>query len=392
MALTDLFIKNLKLTGKTQKHFDGRGLFIEITPQGSKLWRHKYYFQGKEKLLSLGRYPDVRLAEAKEILSEQKKLLAKGIDPSAIRQALEVSRVAAQLNQFEVVARAWFTTKQSSWSDSHAKVVMQRLEAYVFPYLGATAIESITAQDILSLLKRLVDKGTIETANRVKSIISQVFRYATTTNQVTHDVAAALVLPSHKVKHHAAILDPKRLGQVLRMFDSYEGGVVVRCALRLTPLLFVRPGELRAMRWSDIDMETREWRFILSKTKQKHIVPLADQSIAILKEIKIFTGAGQFVFPSPRTPNRPMSDGAVTAALRAMGFSGNELTAHGFRAVARTLIDEELGYRPEYIEHQLGHNVKDPLGRAYNRTKHLKERREMMQAWADYLDKLKGEV
>ncbi|MDS3861237.1 integrase arm-type DNA-binding domain-containing protein [Thermosynechococcaceae cyanobacterium BACA0444] len=310
MALTVLTISNAKPKDKVQKLFDSCGLFLEITPKGSKRWRHKYYYQGKEKLLSLGLYQDVSLAEAREILSEQKKQLAKGIDPSAARQAIESARVATALNQFEVVAREWFANKQPSWAASHAKVNLQRLERDVFPLIGDRGIADITAPEILSLLQGIIKRGSIETAHRVKSIISQVMRYGIATNRVDHDVTPGLTgaLPPSPENHLAAITDPKRLGQVLKMFDAYPGGLVVRCALQLTPLLFVRPGELRAMKWAEVDLNTKEWLSTLSKTNQPHIVPLATQSAAILREIQPFTRTGEFVFPSPRTSNRPMAN------------------------------------------------------------------------------------
>ncbi len=392
--LTELAIRRAKATEKTQKLFDGGGLYLEIPPKGNKRWRLKYRYQGKEKLLSLGLYPTITSAEARVRRDEAKKLLANGIDPSAERKATQAAKFASESGRFEVVAREWFSKFQSQWAESHAKVNMQRLERDVFPWLGNRPIAEITAPEVLETLNRIVSRGSIETAHRVRSLISQVFRYGIATNRVTHDVTAGLVgaLPPSPENHLAAITNPKRLGQVLRMFDTYPGGLVVRCALQLTPLLFVRPGELRTMQWADIDWEEKEWRFTLSKTKQSHIVPLATQSVAVLREIQPLTGLGRYVLPSPRTATRPMSNGGITSALRAMGLDGDEVTGHGFRATARTLLDEVLGCRPDWIEHQLGHTVKDPLGRAYNRTTHLDERRKMMQAWADYLDKLKGEI
>ena len=392
--LTDLVCRTAKPTDKTQKLADGYGLYLEVTPKGSKLWRFRYRYERKFKLISLGIYPFVTLSEARAALADCKRLLDRGIDPSKERKATQAAKFASESGLFEVVAREWFGKFQSQWAASHAKVNMQRLERDVFPWLGDRPITEVTASEVLETLNRIVDRGSIETAHRVRSLISQVMRYGIATNRVTHDVAAGLVgaLPPSPEKHLAAILEPKRLGQVLRMFDAYPGGLVVRCALQLTPLLFARPGELRTMQWIDVDLDAKEWKFILSKTKQPHIVPLTTQSVAILREIQPLTGLGKFVFPSPRTATRPMSNGAITAALRAMGLDGDEVTAHGFRASARTLLDEALGYRPDWIEHQLGHTVKDPLGRAYNRTTHLNERREMMQAWANYLDKLKGDV
>ncbi len=389
--LTELAIRKAKATEKPQKLFDSGGLYLEVPPRGNKRWRLKYRYEGKEKLISLGLYPTITLSEARVRRDEAKKLLAHGIDPSQERQATQAAKFASESGRFEIVAREWFSKFQSQWAESHAKVNMQRLERDVFPWLGDRPIAEITAPEVLETLNRIVQRGSVETAHRVRSLISQVLRYGIATNRVTHDVTVGLVgaLPPSPENHLAAITDPKRLGQVLRMFDAYSGGLVVRCALQLTPLLFVRPGELRTMEWSQIDWDKQEWHFILQKTKKPHIAPLATQAIAILKEIQPLTGRGTYVFPNARTSQRPMSNGGVTAALRAMGLEGDEVTGHGFRATGRTILDEVLGYRPDWIEHQLGHTVKDPLGRAYNRTTHLKERREMMQAWADYLDELK---
>ena len=391
--LTELAIRKAKPTEKPQKLFDGGGLYLEVPPRGNKRWRLKYRYQGKEKLLSLGLYPAITLSEARVRRDEAKRLLAHDIDPSQERKATQAAKFASESGRFEVVAREWFSKFQSQWAESHTKVTMQRLERDVFPWLGNRPITEITAPEVLETLNRIVDRGSIETAHRVRSLISQVFRYGIATNRVSHDVTTGLLgaLPPSPENHLAAILDPKRLGQVLRMFDAYPGGLVVRCALQLTPLLFVRPGELRTMQWVDVDLDAKEWKFILSKTKQHHITPLATQSIAILKEIQPLTGRGKYVFPSARTPQRPMSNGGITSALRAMGLDGDEVTGHGFRATARTLLDEVLKYRPDWVEAQLGHNVRDPLGRSYNRTTFLPERREMMQAWGDYLDQLKGE-
>ncbi len=331
--LTELAIRKAKATEKPQKLFDGGGLYLEVPPTGNKRWRLKYRYQGKEKLLSLGLYPTITLAEARVRRDEAKKLLANNIDPSQERKATQAAKFASESGRFEVVAREWFAKFQSQWAESHAKVNMQRLERDVFPWLGDRPIAEITAPEVLETLNRIVDRGSIETAYRVKGLISQVLRYGIATNRVTHDVTAGLVgaLPPSPENHLAAILEPKRLGQVLRMFDTYPGGLVVRCALQLTPLLFVRPGELRTMQWADIDWDKKEWRFTLSKTKQPHIVPLSWQAIAILREIQPVTGMGQYVFPSSRTPMRPMSNAGITAALRSLGLTGDEVTAHGFR-------------------------------------------------------------
>ena len=281
----------------------------------------------------------------------------------------------------------------STWSEIHASNVKVRLEGNVFPWLGKRPIADISAQELLSVLRRIEDRGAIETAHRTLGICGAVFRYGVATGRAERDLAADLkgALQPVKPSHLPAVVNPKRVGALMREIEGYEGTLPVKCALRLAPLVFVRPGELRTARWSEIDLKAAEWKFIVSKTKSPHIVPLATQAVGILEELKPLTGNREFVFPSARSPRRPMSNNAVLSALRRMGIPKEEMSGHGFRAMARTILDEVLGYRPDIIEHQLAHQVRDPLGRAYNRTAHLAERKEMMQAWADYLDKLRNE-
>lgn len=386
--LTDTQIRQAKGTGKAYRLYDERGLYLEVSPPGGKLWRFKYHIGGKEKRIGLGRYPDVSLSQARERREESRKLVARGIDPSAQRQAERAAVELAVTSRFEVVAREWIEKNITTWSPTHAKTVLQRLEKDIFPWLGDRLVGDITAPELLAVIRKVELRGAVETAHRELAICGQVFRYAIATNRAERDPSGDLrgALTPVQNDHFSAITDPKRLGQVLRMFDGYSGGLVVKSALRLTPLLFVRPGELRRMEWSEIDFSTSEWRYFVTKTKTDQIVPLSNQAIAILRELHPLTGHQQWVFPG--RPGRPMSENGVLAALRALGIE-SETTGHGFRATARTLLDEVLGFRPELIEQQLAHAVRDSLGRAYNRTKYLDERKRMMQAWADYLDKLR---
>jgi integrase len=333
------------------------------------------------------------LALARERREEARQLLARGLDPSAVRQAQKASTALRSLDSFEVVAREWFHRFKGTWAESYSKTVIRRLERDVFPWLGDRAITEITAPELLAVLRQVEGRGAIETAHRELNICGQVFRYAIATGRAERDPSADLrgALPPVKNGHFAAVTEPKRVGELLRMLDAYGGGLVVRCALRLAPYVFVRPGELRHARWADIDLEKAEWRFAASKTNHDYIVPLSRQAITILEEVKPLTGHKEWVFTSGRSPLRPMSESAVLAALRSMGIDKEEMSGHGFRATARTILDEVLGFRVDIIEQQLAHAVKDPLGRSYNRTKFLEERHKMMQLWADYLDELKGQ-
>ena len=392
MPLTDTAVRNAKPGEKQGKLFDGRGLFLLVTPSGGKWWRLKYRFNGKEKQLSLGVYPDVSLKDARERRDAARKLLANGVDPSQNRKAEKLAQAERGANSFEVIAREWHGKYSANWAPNHAGKIIRRLERDVFPWLSGRPIAEITAPELLGILRRIEARGSLETAHRALNNCGQVFRYAIATGRAERDISSDLrgALPPVKESHFAATTDPKRFGEILRAMDGYEGTLTVRCALRLAPLVFVRPGELRKAEWADIDLEAREWRYTVTKTDTAHIVPLSDQALEILRELKPLTGNGRYVFPSARSRARPMSDNAILAAMRRMGIPKDEMSGHGFRAVARTILDEVLGIRPDFIEHQLAHAVRDPNGRAYNRTAHLPERRKMMQTWADYLDKLKA--
>lgn len=393
MPLTDVKIAKVKPQKKPQTMFDGGGLYLLITPTGGKLWRIKYRFEGKEKLLALGAYPAISLAEARERRAIARKQIVNGIDPAAVKKAQKQADTEDSTT-FEVVAREWHTKFSPSWAVSHADTTISRMERDLFPWIGERPISEIKAPELLGALRRVESRGALESARRVKIIAGQVFRYAVATGRAerdpSNDLRGALATP--KEKHHAAIIDPKEVAPLLRALEGYKGSFVVKCALKLAPLLFVRPGELRHAEWSEIDLEEAIWTIPSEKMKmrQAHIVPLCSQAAAILTELKDLTGGGKYVFPSGRSSTQPMSENAILAALRNMGYDKDTMTGHGFRAMARTILDEVLQVRPDFIEHQLAHAVRDPNGRAYNRTAHLEERRKMMQRWGDYLDGLKA--
>lgn len=391
MPLTDTAIRNTKPGTKPIKLFDERGLFLLVTPNGGKWWRFRFMFDGKEKLLSLGVYPDVSLKDARDRRDDARKLVANGVNPSENRKIQKSARADRIANSFEVIAREWFAKYSAIWAKNHGDRIIRRFERDIFPWIGGRPIAEINAPQLLEVVRRIENRGALETAHRALGNCGQVFRYAIATGRAERDPSGDLrgALPPVKGTHFAAITEPKRVAEILRAMDGYEGTLTVRCALRLAPLVFVRPGELRNAQWADIDFEAAEWRYTVTKTNTPHIVPLSHQAIEILRELHPLTGNSRFVFPSARSSSRPMSDNAVLAALRRLGIDKEEMSGHGFRAVARTILDEVLGVRPDFIEHQLAHAVRDPNGRAYNRTAHLPERRKMMQQWADYLDKLK---
>ena len=394
MPLTNITILKAKPTDKPVRLFDGGGLYLEISPAGGKLWRLKYRFNGKEKRLALGIYPDVSLARAREKRHEARSLLADGNDPSENRKAQKAARADRAANSFEVVAREWFAKFKPNWVEAHSDKVIRRLERDMFPWIGAKPIADVGAPDLLACLRRIENRGTVETAHRALQSCGQIFRYAVATGRAPRDPTGDLrgALSTVKGTHLASITEPTAVGGLLRACDAYQGSFVTKCALRLAPLVFVRPGELRNAEWAEINLERAEWNIPAERMKmrERHLVPLSTQAVAILRELQVVTGEGRYVFPGARTYGRPMSDNAILAALRRMGFAKDEMSGHGFRAMARTILDEVLGVRPDFIEHQLAHAVRDPNGRAYNRTAHLAERRKMMQQWADYLDKLKA--
>lgn len=399
--LTDTQIRSTKPGAKPIRLYDGRGLYLEVTPRGGRWWRFKYRYAGKEKLLSMGTYPDTPLKAARDRRDRARTLLQEGVDPSEVRRAEKASRSQGVLNGFEAVAREWHATIHvEKVSASHAARTLIRLEQDVFPWLGGVPVGEIKAPQLLQAVRRIEARGAIETAHRALQSCGQVFRYAIATGRAERDPTPDLrgALKPVLVQHMPAITDPKRVGDLLRAIESYKGMPVTRAALRLAPLVFVRPGELRKAEWAEFDLDAAEWRIPaarMKRTKQEklsgaaHFVPLSRQALATLRELQPLTGHTRYLFPSPRTRERPMSDNGVLSALRRMGFPSDEMTGHGFRAMARTLLAERLNVDEAVIEAQLAHAVRDSLGRAYNRTEFLEQRRNMLQMWADYLDKLR---
>ena len=396
MALNDTFIKNsTKHSGSAagDKHADGGGMYLLVKAAG-KYWRMDYRFADKRKTLALGTYPEITLSVARQRREAARKQLAHGIDPGAAKQEEKQAQAAIRANTFEKVAREWLVkTKAKRMASTQGKVTTW-LEKDVFPYIGGMAISAIGPRDVLAALRHMENRGALDSVQRVKQICGQVFRYAVSAESAERDVTQDLkgALATATKKHYAAITDPKQAGDLMRSIFNYTGHPYVIAALKLSPLLFVRPGELRGAEWAEIDLDAAQWVIPASKMKMKvdHLVPLCTQAVTILQEQKKLTGTRRYVFPSiGRSEDRPMSENTVNSALHAMGYGTDKHTAHGFRAMARTIMDEVLEERVDLIEHQLAHAVKDPNGRAYNRTAHLPARKAMMQRWADYLDKLR---
>ena len=392
-TLTDRAIKSAKPKDKPYKLTDEKGLYLLAQPTGGKLWRYDYRFNGKRKTLAIGSYPELTLAQAREKHNAARKLLNDGIDPSENKKAIKATKLGAAANSFEVIALEWIASHMANKATSHADKVKRRFETYIFPWLGNKGISEITAPDVLACVKRVQNANKLETAARTLQATGQVFRYAVQTGRAIRDVTADLkgALPTAQVKHMAAFTDPQEVAQLLRALDGFKGSLVVQTALQLAPLVFVRPSELRTAKWADIDLDAGEWRYTVSKTNTAHLVPLSTQAIALLKDIQPLTGQGEYVFTGGHDPKKPMSEAAINAALKRLGFdTQKDITGHGFRAMARTLLHERLDFAPEIIEHQLAHKVADALGSAYNRTKFIDQRKIMMQRYADYLDALKA--
>lgn len=393
MPLSVLTVKAAKPKSKPYKLADEKGLYLEISPSGGKWWRYKYRFDGKEKRISLGTYPDISLADARNSHAAARKLLANNIDPSEERKAKKISTKHNSENSFEIVARAWLHSHMKNKAASHKDKVIRRFELYLFPWIGNKPISDITAPQLLEAIKRIEKLNKAETAHRALQTAGQVFRYAVQNGFALRDVTSDLkgALPPTTTKHMAAFTEPKDVAELLRAMDAFNGTFTVHCALKLSALLFTRPSELRMAKWADIDLDAAEWRYVVSKTKTNHLVPLSTQAVAILRDLHAVSGGGEYVFQGGHSPLRPMSEAAVNAALKRMGYdTQTEITGHGFRAMARTLLHERLNIDPHIIEHQLAHTVPDNLGGAYNRTKFIAQRKIMMQQWADYLDDLKA--
>lgn len=383
--LTDTAIRNAKAKKKPYKLFDGDGLFLLVKPNGKRLWRLKYRVDGREKLLSFGIYPEVPLKLARKQCEDARRLIAESGDPSAKRKAER----AARADTFEAITREWLDMKRKSLAERTHDKRLNRFEAFVFPYLGKRPIATVTAPDLLTVLKRVEARGKNETAHRLRSESSAVFRYAIVTGRAERDPAADLrgALAPVVVRNHPAITEPAKIGELLRAIHGYSGQPSTEYALKLLPLTFVRPGELRAAEWPEFDLDGAEWRIpgARMKMREQHIVPLSTQAVGLLRELHPITSSGRYLFPSLRTAERPISNNTLNAALRRLGYTGDEMVSHGFRSMASTCLNEQ-GWHPDLIELQLAHAERNEVRSAYNRAQRLDERRKMMQAWGDYLD------
>jgi integrase len=394
MSLSALDVRNAKPKDKPYKLSDEKGMHLEVRPNGSRYWRLQYRHLGKQKVLALGVYPEVSLAQARASRDEARKLIAQGIDPSEARQEAKAAKLIASASSFEAVAREWHQNCAASWAPLTGKRILERLAADVFPAIGKKPIAEITAPMILACLRKIEARGVNYTAHKARQYIGQVFRYAIATgSRAERDPAADLrgaLAPVQEV-HRASITEPKKVAELLRALDGYTGNFPTKCALKLAPLIFVRPGELRHAEWAEFDIDAQEWRIPGEKMKMGalHVVPLSAQALAIVAELRPLTGSGKYLFPSLRAGSRPMSENTVNAALRRLGYGSDDMTGHGFRSMASTLLNEQ-GWHRDAIERQLAHAERDPIRGAYNYAEHLPERRRMMQAWADYLDALKA--
>jgi len=390
MSLSDTAIRNAKPKEKPYKIADGKGLYLLVTKSG-RYFRFDYRFGGKRLTLALGVYPDMSLKAAREKHREARQLLANGVDPGQFKKAIKNMDKTRAANSFEAVSREWFSKKSPVWAKSHSLKIIARLEQDIFPWLGGKPITEVTAPDLLAALHRIESRGAVDTAHRAKQTCSQIFRYAIATGRADRDPAADLrgALQSINKQHFPTITEPSKMGALLRNMNDYSGSFVVKCALKLAPLTFVRPGELRHAEWNEIDMDQAEWRIPAAKMKMKttHIIPLSRQALQILKDLHPLTGSGKYLFPSVRTTDRPMSENTVNGALRRLGYTKEEMTGHGFRGMASTSL-HELGWPSDIIERQLAHGERNQVKAAYNHAEYLPDRRHMMQAWADYLDSL----
>jgi integrase len=391
MALTDTAIRNVKTGERPRKLFDSRGLYLLIMPGGSRWWRLKYRFASKEKLISLGTYPDIGLKLARKRRDEARKLLAEGLDPGAERKSKKSKLAAEASSSFEAVAREWFEKFSKGWAITHAHTVIRRLEANAFPQIGNKPIAEITPIELLSLLRRVEARGAVSTAHRIKQILGQVFRFAIATGRASRDPSADLrgALAPERERHFGALTNPADVAGLMRAIGGYQGSFVVKCALYFSALTFGRPGEIRRAEWNEMDIGESLWRISAERMKMRreHLVPLSRQALSILQKIQPLTGTGRYVFPNGRVASRPMSENAITAALRYMNYERGQMTAHGFRTLASTLLNEH-GWPADAIERQLAHAERDEVRGAYNRAEYLAQRRLMMQAWGDYLDAL----
>lgn len=401
MALTDMTIRAAKPGEKTRRISDSHGLFIEIRPNGARYWRMAYRFQGKQKMLAFGVYPDVTLAAAREKREESRRMIAAGVDPGEAKKVQK--ETDSGQGSFKAVAREWHARFSPGWSESHSKKLLGRLEKYIFPWIGARPVEEITAPEILSaVLRRIEERGHLETAHRALQLCGQVFRYAVQTGRADRDPSSDLkgAIPAPSSTHFATIIKPEEIGHLLRAIESYSGSLLARCALSLAPLVLLRPGEIRKAEWQEFDFDRAEWRIPVARMKRKkidkerksvevHIVPLSRQALQVVKELIPVSGDGRLLFPGLRSKDRSISDATMTNALRRLGYTGEEMTVHGFRHMASTLLHEK-GYPSHLIEKQLAHSDRNRIRAVYNYAEYLPERRKMLQEWADYLDALKA--
>lgn len=389
--LTDTKVRTLKPKAAAYRIADSNGLVIEVRPTGSKAWRYRYRYAGKASMVTIDEYPSMSLQQARAERDKLRALLRGGANPAQVAKAERAAHVDRVNSTFGAIGLELLAKRAKEGLSPGSVKRERRLIEKDLSALTDMPITSVTAPILLAALRKLEQRGVVETAHRARSHAGRVFRYAVATGRAeknpADDLAGALEQP--KTKHFASLTDPAQIAPLLRAIQSYKGSTVTQAALKLAPLLFVRPGELRSAKWAEIDLAAGEWRYVTSKTKTPHIVPLSDQAVEVLTELQPLTRRSEYVFPGVRSASRPMSENTINAALRNLGFDGTTIVGHGFRAMARTVLDEVLGFRPDYIEHQLAHAVRDPLGRAYNRATHLPERRKMMQAWADYLDDLR---
>ena len=388
--LTDTKLRSLKPQGKVYRLADANGLCVEVRPSGARIWRYRYRFAGKANMLTIGDYPAVSLAEARAERDKARAQLKKGMDPALVVKIERAAQEEEAGNTFGALAEELVAQRAKKLTPGSVVRERRMLERD----LGSIAdlpVRSVTAPVLLKALRKIEARGAVETAHRARAAAGMVFRYAIATGRAENNPALSLTgaLTPTKTKHFSSLTEPGEVAKLLKAIYGYQGSPIVSAALKLSALLFVRPGELRVARWEDIDLDAAEWRYITSKTQTQHIVPLAGQVVELLEDVRPYSRKSQYVFPSVRSIQKPISENTINAALRNLGFDGEMMTAHGFRAMARTLLDEVLGFRPDFIEHQLAHAVRDPRGRAYNRTTHLGERKKMMQAWANYLDELR---